>query len=236
MLVCNTCERNEDEVKIIKKTDTCISCNKKIYYQENKESIKLKSKIYSINNKETIQEWKKEYYNKNKEVIRIKSIKYYDNNKEIVIEKVREYRENNKEKGIEYRKNNKEKRNERRRERLQNDNLYRLSQYTRNKIRKYLIEGGYSKKSKTQEILGCSFEELKLHLESKFEGWMNWTNRGLYNGELNYGWDIDHIIPLSIAKSEEDIIRLNNYSNLQPLCSKINRDIKKDNFELIYTT
>ena len=56
---------------------------------------------------------------------------------------------------------------------------------------------------------------------------MTWENKGLYNGELNYGWDIDHIIPLSSAETEEDIIRLNHYSNLQPLCSKINRDIKK---------
>ena len=57
---------------------------------------------------------------------------------------------------------------------------------------------------------------------------MNWNNKGLYNGELNYGWDIDHIVPISSAITEEDIIRLNHYMNLQPLCSKINRDIKRD--------
>lgn len=56
---------------------------------------------------------------------------------------------------------------------------------------------------------------------------MTWENRGLYNGELNYGWDIDHIIPLSSGKTEEEILRLSNFINLQPLCSKINRDIKK---------
>jgi hypothetical protein len=28
-------------------------------------------------------------------------------------------------------------------------------------------------------------------------------------------------------KSEEDVIKLNHYSNFQPLCSKINRDIKR---------
>lgn len=76
--------------------------------------------------------------------------------------------------------------------------------------------------------LGCSFEEFKIYLESKFEDWMTWKNYGLYNGELNYGWDIDHIIPSSSAKTENDIYHLSHYSNLQPLCSKTNRDIKKD--------
>ena len=57
---------------------------------------------------------------------------------------------------------------------------------------------------------------------------MNWENYGLYNGELNYGWDIDHIIPTSSAKNEIDFLKLWNFNNLKPLCSKINRDIKKD--------
>ena len=57
---------------------------------------------------------------------------------------------------------------------------------------------------------------------------MTWENWGKYNGELNYGWDIDHIIPLSSAKTEDDIIRLNHYTNLQPLCSYTNRHIKRD--------
>jgi hypothetical protein len=58
---------------------------------------------------------------------------------------------------------------------------------------------------------------------------MTWENRGLYNGELNYGWDIDHIIPLSSAKTEEEVKKLNHHTNLQPLCSKTNRDIKRNN-------
>jgi len=75
---------------------------------------------------------------------------------------------------------------------------------------------------------------LKEFSESKFEYWMTWENRGLYNGELNYGWDIDHIIPISSAKNEEEIIKLSHYTNLQPLCSKINRNIKNNiyNYEV----
>mgnify|MGYP000907082163 FL=1 len=79
---------------------------------------------------------------------------------------------------------------------------------------------------------GCTFEEFKLYMESKFEPWMNWDNHGLYNGELNYGWDIDHIIPISSATSQQEILKLNHYTNLQPLCSYTNRYIKKD--KLIY--
>ena len=60
---------------------------------------------------------------------------------------------------------------------------------------------------------------------------MNWDNYGLYNGELNYGWDIDHIEPLNtkgVKRIEGDILKLFHPSNLRPLCSKINRDIKRN--------
>lgn len=90
----------------------------------------------------------------------------------------------------------------------------------------------YRKPKASEEILGCSFIEFKMYIESKFEPWMTWENRGRYNGELNYGWDLDHIIPISSAKSEEDIIKLNHFSNFSPLCSKVNRDIKKDSMEI----
>jgi len=78
--------------------------------------------------------------------------------------------------------------------------------------------------------VGCTYLEVKNHLESKFEPWMSWENYGKYNGELNYGWDIDHIIPLSSAKTEEELLKLFHYSNLQPLCSYTNRYVKKNKF------
>ena len=87
---------------------------------------------------------------------------------------------------------------------------------------------GYTKKSKTYKILGCSFAEFKLHIESQWEPWMNWGNYGKYNGNPNHGWDIDHIVPISSANSEDGVIALNHYTNLQPLCSKINRVDKRD--------
>ena len=58
---------------------------------------------------------------------------------------------------------------------------------------------------------------------------MTWDNYGLYNGELNYGCDIDHVIPMVKATNKGEVIELNHFTNLQPLCSKINRDIKRGN-------
>ena len=56
---------------------------------------------------------------------------------------------------------------------------------------------------------------------------MNWDNYGQYKlGEIRT-WNIDHIIPLASAKTEEDIIKLNHHTNLRPLCSKENLD-KRD--------
>ena len=109
-----------------------------------------------------------------------------------------------------------------------NDPLFRCKKSIMNLIRTSFKRKGLKKSNKTNQILGCTYEEFKVYLESKFLDWMNWDNHGKYNGEMNYGWDIDHIIPISTAKTEDDVIILNHYTNLQLLCSKINRDIKRD--------
>jgi hypothetical protein len=127
-------------------------------------------------------------------------------------------------KKIHYQKN-KVKINEKKRiwcnDKYKNDESYKLKVVSRNIVRRFIKQKGTKH---TEDILGCSYDEFKTYLESKFEDWMNWDNYGLYNGELNYGWDIDHIIPLS---SNIDT-NLSHYTNLQPLCSKMNRDIKRD--------
>ena len=147
----------------------------------------------------------------------IKGKRYREENKEYYTKFNKEWFKNNKEHRREYKRDYYEEK--------MKEPLFKLKESIRKSIRKVLI----NKKSRTHEILGCSYEDFKKHIESKFDNWMTWENKGLYNGCFNYGWDIDHIIPLSSARSEEDLIKLNHYSNLQPLCSKVNRDIKKDN-------
>jgi hypothetical protein len=76
-------------------------------------------------------------------------------------------------------------------------------------IRISTIKQGYTKKSKTFEILGCSYEDFKQHLERQFKKGMSWDNQGQ--------WHLDHIYPVSLAKDEADLLRLNHYTNFQPM-------------------
>lgn len=108
------------------------------------------------------------------------------------------------------------------------DAIFNLRSSLSRNIRTAIKRNHFGKNSNTLNIIGCSFEQFKIHIESKWEPWMNWNNHGKYNGEFNYGWDFDHIIPISSAKTEEDIIKLNHWTNFQPLCSKINRQIKRN--------
>jgi len=193
------------------------------YREKNKELLKQKNKEYKEKNKELLKQKNKEYKEQNKERDKIKKAeydkKYREKNKDRISEIKKKYYETNKEKRREYFREYKKKRKE-------NDKLYFLTEKYRNILYK-AIKYKTSKNGSSESILGCSFEEFKEHLESKFELWMNWGNYGLYNGELNNGWDIDHIIPLIKAMTEEELLKLNHYTNLQPLCSKVNRDIKK---------
>jgi len=160
---------------------------------------------------------------------------YYKLNKDKISKQIKEYSIINAEKlkvyRSQYKKDNKGRRSRIEKTRRVNDPVYKLTISIRSRVSQIFRKSTYIKKSKTFEIIGCSYEELKNHIESKFTNWMTWENHGLHNGEFEYGWDIDHIIPLSSAISEEDIYKLNHYTNLQPLCSKINRDIKRDRMD-----
>jgi len=124
--------------------------------------------------------------------------KWYEKNKELKLEKCKKYRSENKDV---YRKYMRSKR--------KNNYLYKCSSGIRSLIIGCMKNGGYRKKSKTADILGCSFEEFKTHIESQFQPRMSWENRHL--------WQIDHIMPVSMAKTYDEIVRLNHYNNLRPL-------------------
>ena len=191
---------------------------KKKYFteEEKKEARKIESKKYynKIKKVPLSDEEKKRLKEEREEKRKIYIKEYYQKNKEKVLGYSKQYFKDNQE--VKQKKNN-----ERYKKRREEDPVFKLKGNIRRGIIGVLKRNGFRKKCRTQIILGISFEDFKKHIESLWEPWMNWGNYGLYNGELNYGWDIDHIIPSSSACSEEDVYKLNHYSNLQPLCSKI---------------
>ncbi len=121
----------------------------------------------------------------------------------------------------EYRQENLEKTRQYERNKRKTDPIYKLKKNIRRSILQAFKKKGLQKESNTREILGCDYDTFINHLVSQFDEHMTLENHGTY-------WEIDHIIPLCIAETEEDIIRLNHYTNLQPLESYYNRHIKKD--------
>lgn len=179
-----------------------------------KDCKSLADKFYRANNPGKI----KQYLESNKERIKARSKQYGIKNADSLREKRAEKFQLNKDKWNEYQRN-----------RIKNDPTYKIKTSVRKAILKAIK--GHDKSKSTQDILGCTYQELRQHIESQFEPWMTWDNKGLYNGDFNYGWDIDHIVPLATAKSPEDILYLNHYTNLRPLCSHVNRNIKRDKHE-----
>ena len=73
------------------------------------------------------------------------------------------------------------------------------------------------------KYLGCSNKQFRKYIESQWKSSMSWSNYGLGRGK----WNLDHIIPLSSAKNEEELIKLCHYSNIQPLWHEEN--VRKSN-------
>ena len=210
--------------------------------EEKKEIKRLYDIEYRKINQEKIKKQKEEWYNSKtpEEKREYNRIKYSKLDKYKKAEEDKKYAKTNKEKLNQRKKDwakaNPEKNTKAKssyvKKMMETDVFYKLKHYVRVSIYNSIKKNGYTKKSRSHEILGCSYEFFKEYIESKFESWMTWNNRGNWNGiptEINTAWDLDHIIPLSTAKTEEDVIRLNHYTNLQPLCSYTNRYIKKDN-------
>lgn len=212
---------------------------RKEYVENNREKANSKSKEWAKSNPDRVKENGKKWRKNNPDYQKTPERK-----KESIErgEKWREsFPERERERHVKYRKNNPNHHNEYLKKRKKDDPLFKLTCNLRRMINMVFKIIGHNKPTNThtEDVLGCTYNYFLTHIESQWllphnlnengQTWMNWDNRGLYNGEFNYGWDIDHKIPLSSANTEIELLKLCHYTNLQPLCSKINRYIKKDN-------
>lgn len=130
-----------------------------------------------------------------------------------------DYRANN----PEYYNNMKFRNQKRAKYRYKTEPMFKLDKNIRTLIYmsfKRACNGLHNKSNRTTEILGCTVPEFISHLQSQFQPGMTLENHGAGPGN----WNMDHIIPVSSATCEDDIIKFNHYSNIQPLWYEDNMD------------
>lgn len=187
----------------------------KNYYSENKEKKILYSKTYSSEHKDKIKEYSLKNKEKRKQYYKDKHIQTYN-------PKIR------KEKYVSVRKTPLQSIEEKKLRRREYNRRWLKKYYAMHPERKieqlfrqrlWRILKGKKSGFKMETIIGCTYEYLKIHIEKQFKVGMNWKNH------TNTGWHLDHKIPLNSADTEQDLIKLFHYTNLQPLWSSDN--IKK---------
>lgn len=77
-----------------------------------------------------------------------------------------------------------------------------------------------------RELFGCTRAEFRTHIESQFENWMHWENRGKNTGIPNVKWQFDHIIPYKAFPTVEELEKHKKivcwFKNVRPLCAMEN--------------
>jgi len=162
---------------------------------------------YYKKNKDAVADYQRKYYSENKEYVTERSRKYYNENKEALTDYQRNYSADNKnavaDRNRNYQKN-----------RRASDPKFAMINRISSRMRQALASKGLAKKTKTMEALGCTSDYFHRYIELQFSKGMNWANRDK--------WHLDHIVPISSAETEEDVIRLSHYLNMRPLWAEEN--------------
>jgi hypothetical protein len=241
--ICATCgvEKNISEFNkkiggrhgVVAHCRTCLKIERRQYYKDKRDKFKeYHKKYYNANRKEIIKH-QTEYTNLNKENIKLyhdewrslhkNEIKNYcENNKHKLREYSKEWRSKNYDRATEYdkeygRTHRKEKREYKKRK-YYNDENYKIEQISRSRIVSALKRKSTQKQYYLFELIGCTIDELKKHIESQFKPGMTWKN---WNHKT---WHVDHIKPIAsfdLTKPEEQK-KAFHFSNLQPLWAEEN--------------
>lgn len=185
----------------------CQSERNKEYRLKNGELLRQKNKEWRTKNKEYVLAVAKQYREANKPAVNKSARDWYIANKEYSLSKSKEYREKHKAR-LQAQKNAYKK------ARRESDEVYAMKSRLGRLINISITSGGYTKKSRTHEILGCGYEEFHRHIEKQFVKGMCWENRS--------EWHLDHIVPLASAETERDVVLLNHFTNLRPVWAKEN--------------
>ena len=178
-------------------------------------------KIWRKGNFDRLKQITLKYQSKTKNQRKLKAKEYRLKNKQTLAQKYKEYSKNHPEKakarGERYRKAHPERVSKMRQRYVKNrrkiDPAFNMQQKLRSGFYDCLKRSNRKISTTFLHYLGCSVDELKSHLTSKFTENMTWEKY------LKSEIVIDHIIPLPCLdfNYDEDIQKYANYKNLRPL-------------------
>jgi hypothetical protein len=207
---------------------TCIKAKVKQWATDNEEQVKAKNKERRdrLENKQRAKEYAKTYREENHDELTRNNRNYYEENKEDYAIKSKVYRKlKEKElkitKKIYEEKNRKELQAYRRkywRERKKKEPLLKLKLSVRGRLSKILKAKGFKKDKRSVELLGCTWNDFMVEVESNWQPGMTWDNYGCKMDQ----WCLDHTIPLALAQTIEEVNKLSHHSNVKPMWSIYN--------------
>lgn len=194
----------------------------KEWRKKNAEKVAESRRAYYHAHKTELSEYKKKHREKNRERDALQQKEWREKNKEHCVAYRKNYNEKNRAKVYKRQKNyvqaNAEKlrawRREYYRDVLKGDVDFKIRANLRRRL--YGVLRGEEKHKRTLELLGCSLQEFKDHLEKRFTEGMTWANYG--------EWHIDHIKPLASfdLTIPEELEKAGHFSNMQPLWASEN--------------
>lgn len=186
----------------------CVKEFSKTHYLKNRVNRLKQTKRYRKLHRKRYIFLSKRWYIKNKQYCKLYNQNRYKNNKKTILLRNKKYLLKNKNKRNEYLRLYLRKRRN-------NDIGFKIKSNLSRRIN-YALKAKKSKK--TLEFLGCSIQQFKKYLESKFKPNMSWKNYGMF------GWHIDHIRPCASfnLSDPEQQKQCFHYTNLQPLWAKEN--------------
>lgn len=179
----------------------------KVWAAKNPEKVKQIYQSWASENKDAIKEYRDQYHLEHKVERNQQAKQWKSRNADLIRLYSAQYKEKHKDRLREYSK-------EYIKEKIKNNPVFAMKNRVRILILNQIRAMGYTKRSRTHEILGCNWEFFKSHIERQFSKGMTWENRS--------EWHIDHIRPLATASTEDDVMALNHFTNLRPIWAKDN--------------
>ena len=224
VMICSQCNK-----EFIKTGKYQKYCSKECYNKSDTFNKSRKKYRQSDKGKEASKRGAKKYRAENVDTIKVTQKKHKQSEKGK--ETLKAYRQSGKDKAAkdkyQYSDRGRAVKNKYEKERRKIDPIYKLKVNMRRRLHHFYKSKNRKKTNSTFKLVGCTPDFLKEHLEKQFYPHPTTNEPMTWKNNTINGWHVDHIDPLDLAITQDNVLKLMYYTNLRPLWADENR--KKSN-------